>query len=676
MKDQSAKRAAELRDRLNDANYRYYVLDDPDISDAEYDRLLRELQEIEEKHPSLRTPDSPTQRVGHAPVSELAKVTRRNPMLSLENVMNEGEWQEFDRRTAKALEAVGALKGSVEYACELKFDGLAVELVYEDGLFVLGSTRGDGTTGEDVTANLRTIRSIPLRLRAENPPERLEVRGEVLMTKQAFRRLNEAADEAGEKVFANPRNAAAGSLRQLDPKITARRQLDFYCYALGDVEGGPELKSHLDSVRWLGELGFQVSDAVRKAHGPGEVVDYYREMGERRDSLDFEIDGTVIKVNRLELQKILGSKTRDPRWAAAFKFPPRQERTKLLDIEIQVGRQGALTPVAKLEPVKVAGVLVRNATLHNEDEIARKDVRIGDTVIVQRAGDVIPEVVGPVPELRPSNARRFVFPSKCPSCGEPVSRPDGEVAWRCLNLVCPAQFLGRLAHFVSRKAMDIEGIGEKTLEQMVGTGLVRGLADLYRLDKDQIAGLERMGEKSAQNLLDSVEKSRSTTLARFINALGIRHVGEATAETLARHFRDIHPVLDASTDELLKVPDVGPEVAAAIHGFFRSPANRRTVEELLALGVHPRPPEKQGDSLKGITFVLTGTLARWTRDDAAQAIAARGGKVSGSVSKKTGYVVAGTEAGSKLTKAQELGVQVLDEEAFEKLIGETGKGRE
>ncbi len=669
-------RAEELRDLLNDANYRYYVLDDPTLSDTDYDRLLRELQELEKTHPKLRTPDSPTQRVGHAPASELVKVTRKNPMLSLENVMNEEEFREFDRRTVKALEAVGALKGDVEYVCEPKFDGLAIELVYENGLFVQGSTRGDGTTGEDVTANLKTIRAIPLKLRGKHPPKRVEVRGEVLMTKAAFRALNEAQDEAGDKVFANPRNAAAGSLRQLDPKVTAKRQLDMYCYALGEVDGGPEFKTHWESVDWLKTLGFQVTHEIHRVKGAEQVLGYYRGIGEKRDSLEFEIDGTVIKVNALDQQKILGSKTRDPRWAVAFKFPPRQEETVLVDIEIQVGRQGTLTPVAKLKPVKVAGVTVQNATLHNEDEINRKDVRIGDTVIVQRAGDVIPEVVGPVLAKRPGNTRQFAFPDKCPSCGGPVSRPEGEVAWRCVNLQCPAQFLGRLKHFVSRKSMDIEGIGEKTLEQMVTTGLVTGLSDLFAVTKDQIAGLERMGDKSAENLVEAIEKSRDAALARFINALGIRHVGEATADALARHFEDIHKLMNATETELLQVQDVGPEVSRAIYDFFKNPANRHTVEALLKRGVKLRPPEKQGDSLKGKTFVLTGTLSRWNRDDAAQAIAALGGKVSGSVSKKTHYVVAGVEAGSKLTKAQELGVPVLDESAFEALVGQTGKGRE
>lgn len=671
-----AARAQELREILNDANYRYYVLDDPSLPDSEYDRFLRELQEIEKEHPELRTPDSPTQRVGHEPASELAKVTRKNPMLSLENVMNVEEFREFDRRTAKALGAVGALHAEVHYVCEPKFDGLAVELAYEDGIFVLGSTRGDGTTGEDVTANLRTIRSLPLRLRGSHLPRRVEVRGEVLMTKAAFRALNEAQDEAGEKIFANPRNAAAGSLRQLDPKVTARRQLDIYCYALGEVDGGPDFRNHWDSLEWMRELGFQVSREIQRAKGPDAVIRFYEEMGEKRDFLDFEIDGTVIKVDPLEQQKILGSKTRDPRWAVAFKFPPRQEETELLDIEIQVGRQGTLTPVAKLKPVKVAGVTVQNATLHNEDEILRKDVLIGDTVIIQRAGDVIPEVVGPVLSKRPGHARPFVFPSKCPSCGAPVSRPEGEVAWRCLNLQCPAQFLGRLRHFVSRKAMDVEGIGEKTLEQMVSTGLVKGLADLYSLTKEQIAGLERMGDKSAENLIQAIRGSKHPPLARFINALGIRHVGEATADALARHFGDIHRIMHTGREYFLQVQDVGPEVAGSLHSFFHNPANRQTVEALLSHGVMPKPPETQGDTLKGKTFVLTGTLSRWTRDDAAQAIAARGGKVSGSVSKKTSYVVAGVEAGSKLTKAQELGVPVLDEAAFEALVGTTGKGRE
>lgn len=670
-----AEQAARLRGLLNEANYRYYVLDDPSMPDSEYDRLLRELQQLEQEHPELLSPDSPTQRIGHTPVSELAKVTRKNPMLSLENAMNGEEFRAFHARTVKTLEGLGALKGEISYFCEPKFDGLAVELVYQNGLLVMGSTRGDGVTGEDVTVNLRTIRSIPLRLRGAHPPERIEVRGEVLMTKKAFRELNEAQDEAGEKPFANPRNAAAGSLRQLDPGITARRSLDMYSYQLGEVTGGPRFKTHMETLEWLKELGFQVSRETGKAEGAEGVLHYYARMAEKRDSLDFEIDGTVVKVNDLELQRLLGSKSRDPRWAIAFKFPPRQAVTRLLDIDIQVGRQGALTPVAKLEPVQVAGVLVRNATLHNEDEIARKDVRIGDTVIVQRAGDVIPEVVGPVMEKRPPTARKFVFPHKCPSCGEPVSRPEGEVAWRCVNLQCPAQFQGRLEHFVSRKAMDIDGLGGKIISKLTDMGKIRTLADIFALQKEDIASLYKKGDTAAQKLIDSIHGSRKPPLGRFINALGIRHVGEATADLLAREFKTAERLMDASEADLLQVPDVGPEVARAIHGFFANPANRRTVHDLLKLGVEPEPPAATGDSLKGKTFVLTGTLSRWTRDGAAQAIVSLGGKVSGSVSKKTNYVVAGTEAGSKLTKAQELGIPVLDEPAFENLIGHTGEGR-
>ncbi len=665
----ASQRAATLRNELERANYAYYVLDEPQLPDAEYDRLFQALQQIEAGHPELVTPDSPTQRVGGAAAGGFEPVVHDVPMLSLNNGFEDEDIVAFDKRVADALG-----RTSVDYACELKFDGLAISLRYVDGVFTEASTRGDGTTGENVTENVRTIRSIPLRLKGSRVPKVLDVRGEVLMFRRDFERMNERQREAQQKEFANPRNAAAGSLRQLDPKITAQRPLSFFAYGIGVLDGEPMPATHADLLDWYVELGLPVNKERAVVSGAEGLLGFFRKVGELRAGLPYDIDGVVYKVNRRDEQDALGFVSRAPRFALAHKFPAQEALTKLVAIDVQVGRTGAITPVARLEPVFVGGATVTNATLHNEDEVRRKDIRIGDTVIVRRAGDVIPEVVGALLDRRPPDAREFVMPTTCPVCGSHIERLPDEAIARCTGgLFCPAQRKQALWHFAQRRALDIDGLGEKIIDQLVDEELVRTPADLFNLGFSTLAGLDRFADKSAQNLLDSLEKAKSTTLARFIYALGIRHVGESTAKDLAKHFGSLDPLMDASVEQLLEVNDVGPVVAEALHQFFAEAHNRTVIEQLRAPGKvswpegPPAPKAPQG-VLAGKTVVLTGTLPTLSREDAKEMLEAAGAKVAGSVSKKTDYVVAGTDAGSKLAKAEELGVPVLDEEGMRKLL--------
>jgi DNA ligase (NAD+) len=664
---QAEARAAALRELLDRYNYRYHALDDPEVPDAEYDRLLRELRDIEALHPQLVTAESPTQRVGAAPVAAFGAVTHRIAMLSLDNAFNEQDVRDFDRRIHERLEQ----DGPVQYSAEPKLDGLAVSARYENGLFVQGATRGDGETGEDITQNLKTIGALPLKLRAPRPPAVLEVRGEVFMPLAGFARFNEEALARGEKTLVNPRNAAAGSLRQLDPRMTAARPLDLFIYGLGVMEGGALPRRHSETLETLRGWGFKVSRESAVVESVEGCLDYYRRMSTLRNALPYQIDGVVYKVNDLELQRRLGFVSRAPRWAVAHKFPAEEALTTVRDIEFQVGRTGALTPVARLEPTFVGGVTVSNATLHNMDELTRKDVRVGDTVVVRRAGDVIPEVARVLPERRPAAAKPVVLPKFCPICGSAVVRESDQAVARCSGgRICAAQRKEEIKHFASRRALDIQGLGDKLVEQLVDRDWVRTPADLFALQTEQLATLERMGEKSARKLQAGMEAAKRTSLPRFLYALGIRDVGEATAAALAQYFREIEPLRRASEDEIQRVPDVGPVVAKHIAEYFRDPDNAAVVDRLLADGVSwpaPAPPEAHSP-LSGKTFVLTGTLAALTREAAAEAIARLGGKVSGSVSKKTHYVVAGADAGSKLKKAGELGIPVLDEAQFLKLL--------
>lgn len=676
--DQAAARASALRAAIEDANYQYYVLDAPTIPDAEYDRLLRELQEIEAAHPELLTADSPTQRVGAGPLKAFAEVAHTIPMLSLGNAFSEADVVAFDRRVREGMERQAPdLESDIEYAVEPKFDGLAVALHYQNGVFVRGATRGDGFSGEDVSANLRTIHSIPMRLATQNPPAWLEVRGEVLMLRRDFERLNEIARERGEKTFVNPRNAAAGSLRQLDPRISAQRRLSFFAYGVGRVEGVALPDTHAGVMDSLAELRLPVSDQRAVVTGVAGLLRYFMALGERRDRLPFDIDGAVYKVNRLADQARLGFVARAPRFAIAHKYPAQEEITLVEAIDVQVGRTGALTPVARLKPVFVGGVTVTNATLHNEDEVRRKDVRVGDSVIVRRAGDVIPEVAAVLLERRPlrdlvtPEFPPFSMPLACPECGAPVVRLEGESAARCSNgLSCPAQRKQALIHFVSRRAMDIDGLGEKLVEQLLERDLIQTPADLYRLRREQLAGLERMAEKSADNLLRAIEASRGRELARFIFALGIRNVGEQTAKDLARYFGSLDSLMAADESALQQVPDVGPVVAASIRAFFTESHNQAVIDNLRDARAW-RDGEAQpavAGKLPGKTFVLTGTLPTLSRDQAKALIEAEGGKVVGSVSRKTDFVVAGADPGSKLTKAQELNIKILDQTTFLELL--------
>ncbi|OZI61697.1 NAD-dependent DNA ligase LigA [Bordetella genomosp. 11] len=685
-----------LRVEIEQHNYRYYVEDAPSVSDAEYDALMRKLQELESAHPELVTPESPTQRVGATPLAAFGAVTHAVPMLSLGNAFDEEEVRAFDKRVTDTLRSSGQLgpASQPDYFCELKLDGLAISLRYENGKLVQAATRGDGQTGEDVTANIRTIRSIPLQLKP-GAPRVLEVRGEVLMNRREFERLNAAQAERGEKVFVNPRNAAAGSLRQLDPRITAQRPLRFFAYGWGEVHGlanrqtglfdepAPGVRqaatlpreSHSAMLDWLAELGLPINTQHnRKATGADGLLAFYARVAKLRPTLAYDIDGVVYKVDSLPAQKVLGFVARAPRFALAHKYPAEEATTALLDIEVQVGRTGAITPVARLQPVFVGGVTVTNATLHNEDEIRRKDVRIGDTVIVRRAGDVIPEVVGPVLEKRPADAAPFDMKKKypvCPVCGSAIERPEGEAIARCTGgLFCAAQRKQTLLHAAGRKALDIEGLGEKLVDQLVERDRVKSLADIYGLTVEELAGYDRMGTKSAENVVRAIDKARTPTLGRLLFALGIRHVGETTARDVARHFGDMDAIMDAGEEQLLEVPDVGPAVAASIHRFFAEPHNRDIVEALKRQGVHPvAEAAARSGGLSGKTFVLTGTLPTLTREEATSHILAAGGKVSGSVSKKTAYVVAGADAGSKLANAQKLGVPVLDEDGLKQLLG-------
>jgi len=657
----AAERAKTLRGEIARHDYAYYVLDAPTIPDAEYDRFFRELRDIETQHPQLLTPDSPTQRVGGAPLAEFGQVQHRIPMLSLNNAFTEEEVIAFDRRCREGLNLGDS---EIEYAVEPKYDGLAITLIYENGMFVQGATRGDGTTGEDVTRNLRTVRNIPLHLHGSALPTRLEVRGEVLMFRKHFEKLNQQQRAAGLKEFVNPRNAAAGSLRQLDPKITAQRPLRFFAYGVADLSGAlPD--THAALMEQLAAWNLPVAKERAVVRGSGGLLDYYARIGAARDTLPYDIDGVVYKLNRYADQEQLGFVSRAPRFAIAHKFPAQEALTTVEAIEVQVGRTGALTPVARLASVFVGGVTVTNATLHNEDEVRRKDVRVGDTVIVRRAGDVIPEVVAVVLEKRAIMAAQFVMPKTCPECGSAVEKPEDEAIARCTGgLYCPAQRKQALLHFASRRALDIEGLGDKLVEQLVGDGLVETPAMLYALKPEQLVGLERMAGKSAANILTAIAKSRETTLARFIYALGIRNVGEATAKDLARHFGGLDALMQADAAALQQVPDVGPVVAVSIARFFAEPHNREVIAQLRAAGVRwadGAAARVVSSTILGKTFVLTGTLPSLTREEAQERIEALGGKVKSSVSNKTDYVVAGAEAGSKLDKAQQLGVTILDE---------------
>jgi DNA ligase (NAD+) len=670
---EAKRRAAELRDEIERHNFLYYSKDAPQISDADFDRLFRELQELEQRYPALVTTDSPTQRVGAKVEGDFAPVTHALPMLSLNNAFTEAEVSAFDRRVREALGA-----DAVEYAAEPKFDGLAVSITYEDGRLAVGATRGDGYTGEDVTANLRTIRALPLRLRTAKPPRLLEVRGEVIMLKKDFETINRQMQERGEKPLVNPRNAAAGALRQKDPRATASRPLSFLAYGVGRFEGsGLPADRHSRQVDYLADLQVPVTPHRKVVHGLDGLLDYYRGIGAWRTSLPYDIDGVVYKVNDLKLQERLGFVSRAPRFALAHKFPAEEANTVVLGIGVQVGRTGALTPVARLQPVFVGGVTVTNATLHNEDEVHRKDVRVGDTVVVRRAGDVIPEVARVLPEKRPPGTHEFKMPTRCPICNSRVERLEGEAVARCTaGLYCPAQRKQAILHFASRRAMDIEGLGEKLVDQLVDGRMIETPADLYALDLDTLAALERMGERSAENLVAAIDRSRDTTLARFVYALGIRNVGEATARDLAQSFGAIEPLLDADETRLQQVPDIGPIVAQSIATFFREPHNRKIVAKLLSAELRLRAPApaRSAGGLAGKTVVLTGTLPHLTRDEAAARIQASGGKVAGSVSKKTAYVVAGADPGSKYDKARELGVPVLDEEGLLHLLTDSGPG--
>jgi len=667
MTDLAKEQIKKLRDALHYHSHRYYVLDDPEIPDIEFDRLLRELQTLEEKYPELISSDSPTQRVGAQPLSAFTQIEHLQPMLSLSNAFADEEVHDFDRRACEKL-----AEDEIIYAAEPKLDGLAISLLYENGVLIRGATRGDGVTGEDVTHNVRTIEAIPLRLQGDDYPKRLEVRGEIVMTKSGFEKLNAAQRKKGEKEFANPRNAAAGSLRQLDAKITATRPLMFYSYAVGLVEDGEVVSSQSDILQQLRTWGLPVSAEVRQVTGAKGCLEYYLNIQEKRNGLNYDIDGVVYKIDSIEQQTRLGFVSRAPRWAIAHKFAAQEELTILLDIDIQVGRTGAITPVARLEPVFVGGVTVTNATLHNQDEIDRKDVRIGDTVIVRRAGDVIPEVVSAILSKRPKGAKKFKLPITCPECGSEVIRLEGEAVMRCTGgLFCSAQRKEAIKHFISRKAMDVDGLGEKLVEQLVETDNIKDVADLYSLNLKTLAGLERMAEKSAQNVLDAIEKSKDTTLQRFIFALGIRQVGETTAKTLANAFGNLDNIIAASEEELIAVPDVGPVVAESIAHFFQVEHNKDVIKKLTEAGVHWPDVEIDRDAILPLaeqTFVVTGTLSTMGRDEAKEALQALGAKVSGSVSKKTSCVVVGENPGSKATKAESLGIEILDEAAFIKLL--------
>ncbi len=663
------QRVLHLRAEIGRHNYRYHVLDDPEVPDAAYDRLMAELRALEQQHPGLVVPESPTQRVGGSPVSEFAEVRHHLPMLSLDNAFTRDDVEAFDRRVRERL----GTDDEISYACEPKLDGLAVSLTYRDGLLALGATRGDGTVGEDVTHSIRTIQTVPLRLSGRGWPALLEVRGEVFMSIAGFDEMNRRATEKGEKVFVNPRNAAAGSLRQLDPRLAASRPLSIYFYGAGRVEGRSLPKLHSEILKVLRGWGLRTSPEARVVRGVDRLIGYYEDIGRRRGKLHYQIDGVVYKVDSIEQQRRLGFVARAPRWAIAHKIPAEEEMTTVRAIEWQVGRTGALTPVARLEPVFVGGVTVSNATLHNIDELRRKDVRVGDTVVLRRAGDVIPEVVRVIGERRPPRTSPVRLPVKCPVCGSDVEREEGEAVARCTGaLTCPAQLKESLRHFASRRALDIEGLGSKLIDQLVDSGLVRNPADLYKLGAKDLADLDRMGERSAANLLESLERSKQTTFARFLHALGIRDVGEATAEALAQHFHTLDSLRRSSVEEIEEVPDIGPITAAHVHAFLAASRNAKVIDALIGHRVHwPEIPGAPAGKrpLNGKTFVLTGKLSTMSRDEAGDCIRKLGGTVAGSVSKNTDYVVVGDDAGSKLKKATRLGVKIIEEDEFLQLLG-------
>ena len=655
------KRIAELRELINLHNHRYYVLDEPSIPDAEYDRLMAELIELEKNHPDLITPDSPTQRIGAVPMDAFSEIKHLTPMLSLANAFNEDEMESFDRRVRERLEI-----DEIEYAAETKLDGLAINLIYKNGVLMSGATRGDGTTGEDVTINVRTIKSIPLRLLGDGLPEQLEVRGEIFMTRQGFNDLNARQKLKNEKIFLNPRNAAAGSLRQLDPHITSERPLTFVTYGTGHYAGAVLPDNHVELLLHLRQWGLPVSPETKKVKGLSGCISYYQTIFQRRAKLEYDIDGVVFKVNHFNQQERLGSVSRAPRWAIAYKFPPEEELTKVIDIELQVGRTGILTPVARLEPVFVGGVTVTNATLHNEDEIKRKDVRVGDTVIIRRAGDVIPEIVKVVKEKRTNEIKEFKMPGKCPVCGSDIERTEGEAAIRCSGgLFCSEQQIQAIIHFASRRAMNIDGLGNKLIEQLVEKGLINNVADLYTLTMDELAVMDRMAEKSAKNIINALEKSKYTTLDSFIYALGIREVGEATARELANNFGTFHALRKATQAQLERVPDVGQVVAKHITTFFTQKHNNEIIDQLIAAGVYwDEVKVNRKLPLIGKTFVITGTLEKMKRNEVKKVLQELGAKVSSSVSTKTDYVIVGSDPGSKAEKASKLNITMLNEQDF------------
>ncbi len=670
MMDQEAgrQRIEELRRKIDYHNRRYYQFDDPEITDAEYDGLLRDLIDLENRFPDAVTPDSPTQRVGAPPLERFSPVTHLTPMLSLANAFSEEEIRDFDERLRRMLD----VSGTISYVAEPKIDGVAVSLIYEEGLLTVGSTRGDGITGEDVTLNLKTVRSVPLKLNEPSPvpvPGRIEIRGEVFIHLDAFRRLNNRKITAGDPPFANPRNAAAGSIRQLDSRVTGKRPLDMFGYGIGEYSG-TRFKTHWEILQALRSWGFSINPEIRQAGDIEGCIAYYREMMDRRDHLTYEIDGLVIKVDSLDFQDRLGTSSRSPRWALACKFPATQETTVIEDIIVQVGRTGVLTPVAMMRPVRVRGVMVSRATLHNQDEIDRKDIRIGDTVIIERAGDVIPEIVKVVESHRTGAEKKFVLPEQCPACGSRVIRLEGEAAHRCIDLACPAQIRENMRHFVSRNGMDIEGLGEKLISQLLSTRTIEDPADLFFLTKEKLLPLERIADKSADNLLAAIDRAKCPALDKFFFSLGIRHVGEHVAGLLADKYDSAEALGDAPVEELLSIRGIGPEIAESIIKFFQEPANRRIMAKLKEAGVQPQiKREKRSTELAGKSFVFTGTLTRLTRNEARALVLNLGGEISDSVSRKTGYVVTGSDPGSKLQKARDLKIPVMDEEAFLKLVG-------